>query len=159
MLPLYPALAILAAYAVSLVKQRVVFGALVALLLVPTLIPTIHNAVVMGREDTRTETRDWLVAHVPQGTKVSFEPIAPSEWYGVTPGGGAKADPRQQWARFILLGLFGLVAVAATIMIPATPADPPLITAYLAAALVAAGSGWWLFKSRDVHRLTSRDRE
>ena len=52
-----------------------------------------RNALVLGREDTRTQTRDWLVANVPQGTKVAFEPIAPTEWYGVTPGGGPKADP------------------------------------------------------------------
>ena len=55
---------------------------------------------MLGREDTRSETRDWLVANVPAGTKVAFEPIAPSEWYGVTPGGGAKADRGQQWRRF-----------------------------------------------------------
>lgn len=100
MLPLYPALVILAAYAVSQIKQKVVFGAVVALALVPSLYTTVRNAVVLGREDTRTQTRDWLVANVPQGTKVSFEPIAPTEWYGSTPGGGAKAHPVQQWARF-----------------------------------------------------------
>ena len=100
MLPLYPALAILAAYAISLVRQRVVFGVLVALLIVPTVIPTIRNAIVMGREDTRTQTRDWLVANVPKGTKVAFEPIAPTEWYGVTAGGGVDAPRGTQWARF-----------------------------------------------------------
>ena len=40
------------------------------------------------------------MANVPQGTKVVFEPIAPTEWYGVTPGGGPKADPARQWERF-----------------------------------------------------------
>ena len=100
MLPLYPALAVLAAYALTLVRQRVVFGALVALVLLPSLYTTVRNSIVMGREDTRSETRDWLVANIPQGTKVSFEPIAPTEWYGSTPGGGAKAHPAQQWARF-----------------------------------------------------------
>src|SRR3954454_2159944 len=60
MLPLYPALAVLAAYAVSLVRQKVAFAALVALVLIPTVIPTIRNAIVMGREDTRSQTRDWL---------------------------------------------------------------------------------------------------
>jgi hypothetical protein len=100
MLPLYPTLAILAAYAVTQVKQRVVLGALVALALAPSLYTTVRNAIVLGREDTRTETRNWLVANVPQGTKVSFEPIAPTEWYGTTPGGGAKAHPDQQWERF-----------------------------------------------------------
>ena len=70
------------------------------LALIPSTYTTIRNAIVLGREDTRTETRDWLVANVPAGAKVSFEPIAPTEWYGVTPGGGAKADPRRQWERF-----------------------------------------------------------
>jgi hypothetical protein len=100
MLPLYPALAILAGYACAQIKQRAVFAALVALALIPSTLTTVRNALVLGREDTRTITRDWLVANVTRGTKVSFEPIAPTEWYGVTPGGGAKADPRRQWARF-----------------------------------------------------------
>ena len=94
MLPLYPALAILAAYAVTLIRQRVVFGVVVALVLIPSALTTIRNAIVLGREDTRTETRDWLVQNVPAGTKVAFEPIAPTEWYGVTPGGGAEGRPR-----------------------------------------------------------------
>ncbi len=100
MLPLYPALAILAAYAVTQIKQRVVFGIVVALALIPSLLTTVRNAVVLGREDTRSQTRDWLVENVPQGTKVVFEPIAPTEWYGVTPGGGPKANPARQWERF-----------------------------------------------------------
>jgi hypothetical protein len=100
MLPLFPALAILAGYACAQVRQRAVFAVLVALALVPAAIPTIRNAIVLGREDTRTQTREWLIAHVPAGTKVVFEPIAPREWYGVTPGGGPKADPRDVWDRF-----------------------------------------------------------
>ena len=70
MLPLYPALAILAAYALTLIRQRALFGAAVALALIPSAYATIRNALVLGREDTRTETRDWLVANVPAGTKV-----------------------------------------------------------------------------------------
>jgi 4-amino-4-deoxy-L-arabinose transferase-like glycosyltransferase len=100
MLPLYPTLAILAAYALTQIRQRVIFGVVVALALIPSTLTTVRNALVMGREDTRTQTRDWLVANVPQGTKVAFEPIAPTEWYGVTPGGGPKADPARQWQRF-----------------------------------------------------------
>jgi Dolichyl-phosphate-mannose-protein mannosyltransferase len=100
MLPLYPALAVLAAYALVQIRQKVVFGALVALLLIPSAYTTVRNALVLGREDTRTIARDWLVANVPQGAKLVFEPIAPTEWYGVTPGGGPKADPARQWERF-----------------------------------------------------------
>jgi hypothetical protein len=77
-----------------------VFGVLVALALIPSAFLVVRNALVLGREDTRTLTRNWLVANVPQGTKVAFEPIAPTEWYGVTPGGGPKANPARQWERF-----------------------------------------------------------
>jgi hypothetical protein len=100
MLPLYPALAILAAYAATQLRKPALIAVAAAVLLIPTAIPTIRNAAVMARTDTRTEARDWMVAHIPQGTKVVFEPIAPTEWYGVTPGGGAKADPRRQWQRY-----------------------------------------------------------
>jgi hypothetical protein len=100
MLPLYPALAILAGYACTLVTRKVLFGALVAVALAAPVVTSVRNAIVLGREDTRTQTRNWLVAHLPRGTKVAFEPIAPTEWYGVTPGGGAKADPRRQWQRY-----------------------------------------------------------
>jgi hypothetical protein len=100
MLPLYPALAILAAYALTLIRNNALLVGATVLALIPTTYTTVRNAIVMGREDTRTETRNWLVANVPPGTKVSFEPVAPTEWYGVTPGGGAKADPRRQWDRF-----------------------------------------------------------
>jgi hypothetical protein len=100
MLPLYPTLAILAAYAITQIRQRVIFAVVVALALIPSTFTTVRNALVLGREDTRSQTRDWLVANVPQGTKVAFEPVAPTEWYGVTPGGGAKANPARQWARF-----------------------------------------------------------
>lgn len=100
MLPLYPALAVLAGYALAQVKQRVAWAGLAVGVTLITAARTVDNAIVMGREDTRTQTRNWLVANVPQGTKVSFEPIAPTEWYGTTPGGGAKAHPVQQWQRF-----------------------------------------------------------
>ncbi len=100
MLPLYPALAILAGYALAQIKHRVALGVVVTVVIAVTAFPTVRNAIVLGREDTRTQTRDWLVANVPQGAKVAFEPIAPTEWYGTTPGGGAKAHAAQQWERF-----------------------------------------------------------
>ena len=77
-----------------------IFGVVVALALIPSAYTTIRNTIVLGREDTRSQTRDWLVRNVPQGTKVVFEPVAPSEWYGVTAGGGPKADPARQWDRY-----------------------------------------------------------
>jgi hypothetical protein len=100
MLPVYPALAVLAGYAVLQLRRAPAIAVASALLLVPALVPTVRNALVMSRADTRTQTREWLVANLPAGTKVVFEPIAPTEWYGHTPGGGAKADPARQWQRF-----------------------------------------------------------
>ncbi len=66
---------------------------------------------------------------------------------------------RQQWARIIMIGLFILVAIAAMVLIPTSTADTPLLTAYVIAAVVSAGSSAWLLRSRDVRRLTSRERE
>ena len=100
MLPVYPALAVLAGYAATQLRRTPLIAVAAAVLLVPALVPTVRNAAVMSRQDTRTQTRDWLVAHVPASTKVVFEPIAPTEWYGVTPGGGPKADPRRRWQRY-----------------------------------------------------------
>jgi 4-amino-4-deoxy-L-arabinose transferase-like glycosyltransferase len=105
MLPVYPALALLAGYAAMQVRVRrlpaaLTVGAAAALLIVPALVPTVRNARVMSRLNTVTETRAWLAARLPAGAKVVFEPIAPREWYGRTPGGGPLADRRRQWTRF-----------------------------------------------------------
>ena len=67
MLPLYPALAILAAYAITQISQRVVFGVVVALALIPSAYTTIRNAIVLGREDTRTRDPRLAGAQRPAG--------------------------------------------------------------------------------------------
>ena len=93
MLPLYPALAILAAYA----SRRSSTGRLRRARRADADPRRAHDGPQRARARPRGhahETRDWLVANVPQGTKVAFEPIAPTEWYGVTPGGGAEGRPR-----------------------------------------------------------------
>lgn len=66
---------------------------------------------------------------------------------------------RHAWARLILLGIFALVAVAALVLIPMAFENPTFLTPLFASLLVSAGSFAWLFYSRDIHRLTSRDRE
>jgi MFS family permease len=109
LLPLYPVLAIAAGYAGVAVVERLrrarlpegLATALVAgALVVPAAVPTIRNARTLSREDTRSEARRWLVDHLPRRTRVVFEPSAPAEWYGVTAGGGAHADPHRRWRRF-----------------------------------------------------------
>lgn len=66
---------------------------------------------------------------------------------------------RHAWARLILLALLALGTVALLIFIPMAFDKPALLTPLIGALLVDAGSFAWLFWSRDVHRLTSRDRE
>lgn len=68
---------------------------------------------------------------------------------------------RQVWARYLLIGLFGLAAIGGLVMVPNTldPKDRDLLMAYVAGGLLAVGSALYLYYSRDIHRLTSRDRE
>ena len=68
---------------------------------------------------------------------------------------------RHAWARILLIGLFGLAAVGTLILVPNTLAETErdLLMAYVAGGLLASGSALYLYYSRDIHRLTSRDRE
>jgi hypothetical protein len=62
--------------------RRVRFGWVAAgvLLCAQGLVFSIHNDVVLARPDTRRLAREWLVAHVPAGTKVVVEPVFPDQW-------------------------------------------------------------------------------
>ena len=66
---------------------------------------------------------------------------------------------RQYWARIILVALCGIAAAGAAIMAPNSLQDTPLLTAYVIGALVTGGCAAYLIRSRDMHRLTSRERE
>lgn len=65
---------------------------------------------------------------------------------------------RQYWARVILVGLLGLATVLVILVISSLTPDSPLFTATLIRGLVTVGCGAYLIYSRDVHRLTSRER-
>ena len=60
-----------------------------------------HDGRVLSREDTRGLTRDWLVEHVPAGTRIVVEPgVVPDGWAQdigtaspVTPNGN-------RWAKY-----------------------------------------------------------
>jgi hypothetical protein len=84
MLPMYPILALLAAWAIvalaSKFRPRVLVPALAALALLQPLVFSVHNDVVLAREDTRMLARNWMQANLPIGTKIVMEPIAPDQW-------------------------------------------------------------------------------
>ncbi|MDA0142171.1 ArnT family glycosyltransferase [Solirubrobacter deserti] len=84
MLPMYPILAMLAAWAIVAVasrfKPRVLIPALAVLALLQPLVFSVHNDVVLARDDTRQVARDWMARNLPVGTKIVMEPIAPDQW-------------------------------------------------------------------------------
>jgi hypothetical protein len=53
---------------------------LVTVLLAQGLVYSIHSGLVLSRADTRNLTRAWLVTHVPAGTPIVVEPVAPDGW-------------------------------------------------------------------------------
>jgi hypothetical protein len=86
LLPIYPLLCLLAAWAAVEAAQRIRGGRLwpVAaagvLLWAQGLVFSIHNDVVLARDDTRALARAWMVENIPEGDRVVIEPIAPDQW-------------------------------------------------------------------------------
>jgi hypothetical protein len=90
LMPVFPMICLLAAYAVlrgaGWVGQRrpvlaptmMVLAA--ALLCGQGLVSSLHIGQVLSREDTRNMAREWLVAHVPPKTKIVVEPVVPDGW-------------------------------------------------------------------------------
>ena len=111
LMPVLPFVCLLAAIcAVTLVTAatrrapglRPMLAALVAIgLCGQGLVYSVHDGRVLSREDTRGLTRDWLVEHVPAGTRIVVEPgVVPDGWAQdigtaspVTPNGN-------RWAKY-----------------------------------------------------------
>jgi hypothetical protein len=109
-LPVYPILCLLAAYAAVEVVRAVararpnlrvaVAAAAVALLLGQGLLYSAHNDRLSSRDDTRSQTRDWLLAHVPPGSKIVVEPVVTDSWLiepGRAPATSADGSVWQLW--------------------------------------------------------------
>jgi Dolichyl-phosphate-mannose-protein mannosyltransferase len=81
-LPVYPLLCLLAAWAAIEALRRTPAPAVIAgaLLCAQGLVFSIHNDLVLSRPDTRALARAWMVANIPEATKVVIEPIAPDAW-------------------------------------------------------------------------------
>jgi hypothetical protein len=90
LIPVFPLIALLAAYAVheatdavgrrwpALRLSAVALG--VVLLCGQGLVYSLHIGQVLSREDTRNLAREWLVEHLPPRTKIVVEPVVPDAW-------------------------------------------------------------------------------
>jgi hypothetical protein len=96
LLPAYPALAMLAAVAIShaaeLVPrsgwQRVAAAAALTLaVLAQPLAADVRTAVLLGREDTLSQARDFLDERFAPGLRVSIEPAVPGRYFRSNPEG------------------------------------------------------------------------
>jgi MFS family permease len=106
MMPIYPVLAIFAAYAaVELGKwisatlkpkngDRANVYAITAVMvvaLIGPLIHVIHNDRVLSRTDTRQLAKEWVIENVPKDQKIAFDLLGPPPYYNVN--GALKGDP------------------------------------------------------------------
>jgi Dolichyl-phosphate-mannose-protein mannosyltransferase len=98
LLPVFPMLCLLAAWAVT--RPRVPALAAAAVLCAQGLIFTIHNDLVLTRSDTRALARDWMVGHVPEGTKVVIEPIAPDQWAMDIGRASRRTETGHRWTKW-----------------------------------------------------------
>jgi hypothetical protein len=81
------------------------YAALLALALIAQgLVYSAHSGLVLSRTDTRTLTREWMVANIPRGAKVVVEPVSPNQWAyeeGVSPPGcPTAAGSRYRWCKW-----------------------------------------------------------
>lgn len=98
LMPVYPVMAIFAAYAVVELAQflrprwRAAAGAAVALLaLASPLVHIVHNDAVLTRADTRDQAKTWLRQNVGAGERIVIELIAPPPWFNEDGSRGAAA--------------------------------------------------------------------
>jgi len=88
---------------VTLIAASVVVLALLA----QGLYYSVHSGLVLSRADTRTQTREWMVANLPPGTKVVVEPVSPNQWAQEPPGAPAGcAGTRYRWCKWPSLYTF-----------------------------------------------------
>ena len=92
LMPIFPILALLAAYGtVELIRRlagpaagrwrlAVVGGLAAAVLLGQSVAAAVHDDAVLSRPDTRNLLRAWMVDHVPAASKVVLEPLVSDNW-------------------------------------------------------------------------------
>jgi hypothetical protein len=110
LMPILPIVALLGAYAAVeairwLARARRVPALLGGVAVGVTLlgqsaVAVVHDDAVLSRPDTRSLAREWMVAHVPAGSKVAIEPLVPDNWT-TDVGSSSPATPSgERWARY-----------------------------------------------------------
>ena len=110
LMPVLPIAAVLAAYfAVAaarwLVRQHhvpipVAAGLAALLMLAQSAAAAIHNDAVLSRPDTRNLARNWMVGHVPPGSKVVIEPLVPDNWSSDIGASLPYTETGERWSRW-----------------------------------------------------------
>jgi Dolichyl-phosphate-mannose-protein mannosyltransferase len=104
LLPIFPILCVLAGYGGAVVARWFVgrglhawaaWGAVAVALLAQGAVHAVHTDIVLVREDTRNQTRDWMLANVPREEAVLPIRVAPRRWFRDEEGEAA-------WRRFPL---------------------------------------------------------
>jgi 4-amino-4-deoxy-L-arabinose transferase-like glycosyltransferase len=96
LLPAYPALALLAAVAVTqagaLMRERswqlAATAALALAVVAQPLLADLRTARVLGRQDTLSQAREFLDSNYAPGLRVSIEPAVPGRYFRSNPDGG-----------------------------------------------------------------------
>ncbi|HEV2974673.1 MAG TPA: glycosyltransferase family 39 protein [Solirubrobacteraceae bacterium] len=73
---------------------------LVALVLAQGLVFSVHSGLVLARADTRNVAREWMLANVPEGSKIVAEPISPDAWARARPSSRPGEANAYRWSKY-----------------------------------------------------------
>jgi dolichyl-phosphate-mannose-protein mannosyltransferase/ABC transporter family protein len=69
-------------------------------LLFQGLVHSVHVGLVLSRTDTRTLTRNWMLAHLPARAPIIVEPVSPDEWAREARAGTSTAANPYRWIKY-----------------------------------------------------------
>jgi Dolichyl-phosphate-mannose-protein mannosyltransferase len=67
------------------------------------LVYSVHSDRVLSRADTRTLTREWMVAHIPAGARIVAEPVSPDAWAKDIGAFNPTTPDGSRWAKYASL--------------------------------------------------------